>query len=355
MHKRRLLQLLPGLAAAALGLGLGDRGAQAALDGDAIRRAADEADLHSLMVWQRGALLLQHHRRSRDRPIGDWFAREVDFGPDVLHDMRSVSKSVIGLLVGQAVGRGELRTDEPVLDFFPELSGLRDGARERITVAHLLDMSSGLAWTEEVTTYGTAANDETRLWSDPAPWRYILDRQVAHTPGTVWNYNGGCTVLLAEIVQRRAGRPWLELAREHLFEALGITRWEWRTGAHGKPLPYAGLRVSAADLLSMGGLMLEGGRWQARQVVPADWVQASLEARIGFPSGPGGYSQQWWSGAVQRDGQSLPTTAALGNGGQRLVLVPALELAVVFTAGQYNSATIGRSQSALFRQIVATL
>jgi CubicO group peptidase (beta-lactamase class C family) len=262
---------------------------------------------------------------------------------------------VIGLLVGQAVGRGELRTDEPVLDFFPELSGLRDGARERITVAHLLDMSSGLAWAEEVTTYGTAANDETRLWSDPAPWRYILDRAVAHTPGTVWNYNGGCTVLLAEIVQRRGGRDWLELVRQHLFEPLGITRWEWRSGAVGKPLPYAGLRLSAADLLKLGRLMLDGGRWQARQVVPEAWVQATLAPRIALPGGQGGYSQQWWCGLSQHDGRALPTIAALGNGGQRLSVVPALDLAVVFTAGQYNSPTIGAAEGRLFRQIVAAL
>ena len=353
MKKRRLLQILPGLAAATLGLP--GRGARAALDSGAIQRAADEADLHSLMVWQRGALLLQHHRRSRDRPVGDWFTREVDFGPDVLHDMRSVSKSVIGLLVGQAVGRGEVRIDEPVLDFFPELSPLRDGARERITVAHLLNMTSGLAWAEAVTTYGTAANDETALWADPAPWRYILDRAVPHTPGTVWNYNGGCTVLLAEIVQRRSGRPWLDLAREHLFTPLGITRWEWRSGAHGKPLPYAGLRLSAADLLGLGRLMLEGGRWQGRPVVPAEWVQATLEPQIVISAAQGGYSQQWWSGTVSREGQSLPSTSALGNGGQRLYLVPALDLAVVFTAGQYNSATIGPAQGRLFRQIVATV
>lgn len=354
MKRRQLLQILPGLAAASLG-GFSGRNARAALDSDAIRRAADEADLHSLMVWQRGALLLQHHRRSSDRPIGDWFAREVDFGPDVLHDMRSISKSVVGLLVGQAVGRRELAVDQPVLDFFPELAPLRDGGRERITVAHLLNMSSGLAWAEAVTTYGTAANDETALWSNPAPWRYILDRQVAHTPGTVWNYNGGCTVLLAEIVQRRAGRPWLDLVREQLFEPLGITRWEWRSGAVGKPLPYAGLRLSAADLLKLGRVMLDGGRWQGRQLVDADWVQTTLTPQIAIAPGQGGYSWQWWSGTVQRDGQALPTTAALGNGGQRLQLVPALDLAVVFTAGQYNSPSIGAAEGRLFRQIVATL
>lgn len=355
MQRRQLLQGLPALAAASLGLGSGIRSAYAALDAGAIQRAAEEADLHSLMIWQRGALLLQHHRRSRDHPIGDWLTREVDFGPDVLHDMRSISKSVVGLLVGQAVGRGEFRIDTPVLDFFPELSPLRDGVRERITVAHLLDMSSGLAWAEAVTTYGTAANDETALWSNPAPWRYILEREAPHPPGTVWNYNGGCTVLLAEIVQRRGGRDWLELAREHLFEPLGIKKWEWRSGAHGKPLSYAGLRLSAADLLKLGALMLDNGRWQGRQLVGADWVQASLTPQIGLVPGPGGYGRQWWHGTVRRDGQTLPTTAALGNGGQRLHLVPALGVAVVFTAGQYNSPTIVAAQGRLFRHIVASL
>ena len=353
MHKRRLLQSLPALAAATLALPW--LHAKAALDGDAIQRAADDADLHSLMVWQRGALLLQYHRRARDKPMGDWFERELEFGPDVLHDMRSISKSVIGLLVGQAVGRGEFRTDQPVLDFFPELAPLRDGKRERITVAHLLNMSSGLAWTETVTTYGTAANDETRLWSDPAPWRYILDREVAHTPGTVWNYNGGSTVLLAEIVQRSGGKPWLEQAREHLFEPLGITRWEWRSGAQAQPLAYAGLRLSASDLLNLGRMMLDAGRWRGHSVVPAAWVQATLQPQITFTGAPGAYSHHWWSGSVPRGGQTLPTTAAFGNGGQRLFVVPALDLAVVFTAGQYNSATIGAAQGRLFRQIAAAV
>ena len=352
MRRRQLLQSLPALGAALCLLPWS--AAHAALDADAIRRLAQEADLHSVMVWQRGALTLEHHRRSRDRPIGDWFEREVEYGPDVLHDMRSISKSVIGLLVGQAVARGELPVDQPVLDYFPELSPLRDGKREHITVSHLLNMSCGLAWAEAVTTYGTAANDETRLWSDPAPWRYVLDRDLTQTPGAVWNYNGGCTVLLAEIVQRRGGKPWLDQARDQLFTPLGIQRWEWRRGAHRQPLSYAGLRLSASDLLKLGCMMLDNGRWQGQAVVPANWVQATLKPQIAFAQGGGGYSHHWWSGTVQRDGQNLATTAGLGNGGQRLYLVPALDMAVVFTAGQYNSPTIGAAQSRLFRQIVAT-
>lgn len=120
MNRRLWLKSLPSLAAAACGPPW--LSASGTLDVDSLARAPEEADLHSQMVWQRGALRWQHHRRSRDKPLGERVERDVEFGPEVLHDMRSISKTVIGLLVGQAVGRAELRTDQAVLDFFPELS-----------------------------------------------------------------------------------------------------------------------------------------------------------------------------------------------------------------------------------------
>src|SRR3982751_1132569 len=146
--RRRALAALPALL---LISGLADplaAFAQAGLDVSAIERAAAEADLHSVLVWRTGSLLVEHYRRSKDRPVGDWFTREVTFGPDVLHDLRSISKSVVALLIGQAVARGEIDIDAPVLDFYPALAGLRRDGREAIRISHLLDMASGLAWTE---------------------------------------------------------------------------------------------------------------------------------------------------------------------------------------------------------------
>jgi len=143
--RRTILAALPALLATGGLAGLPGR-AQGALDPSALERAAAELDLHSVLVWQSGRLLFEHYRRAQDRPVGDWFAREVAFGPDVLHDMRSISKSVVALLVGQAIARGEIDLAAPVLDFYPALADLRRDGREAITVAHLLDMASGLAW-----------------------------------------------------------------------------------------------------------------------------------------------------------------------------------------------------------------
>jgi CubicO group peptidase (beta-lactamase class C family) len=351
--RRQTLQALPALMwACTSGAWLPLR-AHAALDAAPIERAANEADLHSVLVWKDGHLLVELYRRSRDRPVGVWFEREVTFGPDVLHDMRSISKSVLALLVGQAVARGEIDINAPVLEFYPALADLRRDGRERITLAHLLNMASGLAWSETASTYGSNANDETRLWWDASPARYILDRPLVAAPGAIWNYNGGHTVLLAEILAQRSGRSLLDLARSNLFEPLGIVHWEWRTGQHGRPLAYAGLRLTPPDLLRLGQLMLAGGSWQGRQVVPGDWVAATLQPSLTIGNGPLRYGHHWWAGRVPRGERSLAWTAGLGNGGQRLFVVPDLDLAVVFTAGAYNSDQIARSELALFRQIVA--
>jgi CubicO group peptidase (beta-lactamase class C family) len=332
--------------------------AQATPDAGPWRAAADAADLHSLLVWQRGSLQAEIYRRSSDRPSGNWLAREVAFGPEVEHDMRSITKSVVALLVGQAVGRGELDIATPVLDFYPELADLKAGPQREITLAHLLDMASGLAWNEGVGSYGAASNDETRLASDPRPARYVLDRPLVAAPGTLWNYNGGCTAVLGEVLQRRTGRSLPDLARDGLFDPLGITRWTWRRGAHGQPLAYSGLRLTPPDLLTIGRLMLAGGRWNGLALVPAAWVAASLQPRIGTAPGAGRlqYGLQWWHGTADTaDGRTLPWTAGYGNGGQRLFLLPGLDLAVVMTAGQYNSDRIGGIELRLFRQIVARL
>lgn len=352
--RRRVLGALPALLGWAAGLAAAPTArAQAALDPSAIEREAAAADLHGVLIWQRGRMRLEHYRRSKDKPIGDWFAREVEFGPDVLHDMRSISKSVVALLVGQAVGRGEIDITTPVLDFYPALADLRRDGRDAIRVSHLLDMTSGLAWSETPSTYGSRANDETRLLWDFGPARYVLDRPLVATPGTRWNYNGGLTVLLAEILEQRSGRRLLDLARADLFEPLGITRWEWRRGLHLRPLAYAGLRLTPPDLLRFGQLLLAGGFWQGRPVVPTAWVAATLQPGIAVARGPLRYGHHWWTGQAQHDGRDLAWTAAIGNGGQRLFIVPELDLAVVFTAGAYNSEQIGRTELALFHQIVA--
>ena len=172
--------------------------------------------------------------------------------------------------------------------------------------------------------------------------------------GTRWNYNGGHTMLLADILEQRSGRGLLDLVRTDLFEPLGITRWEWRGGSPRRPLADGGLRLASPDLLRLGQLLLAGGAWQGRQVVPSAWIAASLQPSITVGNGPFRYGHHWWDGLLPHNGRDLAWTAGVGFGGQRLFIVPELDLAVVFTAGAYgDNYGIVRKEFALFRLIVA--
>jgi CubicO group peptidase (beta-lactamase class C family) len=131
-----------------------------------LRRVAEgSANIHGVLVERRGRLVAELYRRGADRSIYSLFASDVSFGPTAVHDLRSVSKSVVGLLVGIVMEQGKLPAlSTPVLDFYPEFADLRSADRDAISVEHLLTMTSGLEWHETVTSYGSLGNDETRLY-----------------------------------------------------------------------------------------------------------------------------------------------------------------------------------------------
>jgi CubicO group peptidase (beta-lactamase class C family) len=318
-------------------------------------------DIHGVIIERHGRLVAELYRSAPDHPVstlyGLWnpFGGTVAFGPTTLHDVRSVTKSIVSLLVGIALERGKIASiATPVLDFYPDLADLRSPQRNAITLAHLLTMSSGLQWDEN-----GFPNDETRLYWKSNPSRFLLSRPVVAEPGTTFNYNGGGTTVVAEILVRTSGQRLKEAARQQLFEPLGITDWQWVGDLHGRELPFSGLRMRPRDLAKVGRMLLDHGRWRGRQIVPVEWVTESLRPRISTgvraaaASEPLLYGYQWWSATIAWRGKMLAWIAGFGNGGQRLFLVPDLDLIVVITAGAYDSPGIGGVVNRLFAQVVA--
>ncbi len=312
------------------------------------------ANIHGVLVERRGRLVAELYRRGKDRSIWSLFARETRFGPAVVHDLRSVSKSIVGLLFGIAAQQRTIDLTASALSFYPEYAHLRSPERAAITLEHVLTMSTGLEWNESVTSYGSLANDETRLYWDWAPYRYVLSRPIVAKPGMQFNYNGGGTALLADIIVRTTRTQLRQFARSALFEPLGIREWEWVADPYGRPLAFAGLRMRPRDLAKIGRLVLAHGQWEGRQIVPAEWVTQSLRPRIATSDGLH-YGYQWWIGTVDWKGRRVTWGAGIGNGGQRLWVVPELDLSVVTTAGAYNDPQIRRPLGDVFRGIVAAL
>jgi CubicO group peptidase (beta-lactamase class C family) len=289
-----------------------------------------EAVPHGVVVVRHGALVYEQ------------YFEDMYGGPrnaNTLHDIASITKGVVALLIGIAFDRGWLSDlDAPVVSFFPEYADLRTPEKERITLRHLLAMTSGLDWPERAISLDDWANVVRQGSIASDPYRFVLARPVEKTPGTAWNYNSGGVWLLGLILRKVSGKPIEEFAEEALLEPLGIHDEVWGRFPNGDAGTSGGLRLRPRDLAKLGQLVLDGGVWHGRQVVSADWIK-----QMAAPQSPRGWSFSfvrsngylWWQGQSLIGDHDIEWVGALGRGGQRLYVVPTLDLVVAVTAGLY--------------------
>ena len=191
--------------AASLSQGIAQRLAQAQQDGKV-------AGLHTLLVSQGGKLFFEHYGQGDDREEGRGALGTVVFGPDVPHDLRSVSKSVVGLAYGIALAAGKVPPPEAKLyEQFPEYPDLAgQPRRDHLTVHHALSMTLGFDWEELAIPYGDSRNAELEMEAAPDRYRFILERPIVDEPGAKWTYCGGATALLGRLIAKGAGETLLD-------------------------------------------------------------------------------------------------------------------------------------------------
>jgi CubicO group peptidase (beta-lactamase class C family) len=294
-----------------------------------------EANVHSVLVVRHASLVYERYFAGPDEHLGHAVGT-VKFDASTKHDLRSITKSVTALVLGIAIGKGQIDgIDRPVLTMFPEYADLRTPEKDRITLRHLLTMSQGLTWNEDI-PYSNPANSETQMDEAPDPVRYSLAQPVQQPPGQVFNYSGGSATIVGALLRKATGQDLDTLARTELFEPLGITDFEWVRLRSGAPAAASGLRLRPRDTAKIGQLVLGRGAWQGRQVVPADWIQAATTPAINAPL-LWFYGYQFWLGRSLVRGREVEWALGMGYGGQRLFIVPSLDLVVLVHAGLYGS------------------
>ena len=315
-------------------------------------RAWPELGVHAILIERSGRLIYEEYFDGHDERWGQPRGR-VAISRDSLHDLRSVTKSVVSSLVGIALKSGAIRSvDQPLMDWFPEYADLNTSERRRVTLGHALAMTAGYQWDEEV-PYTNPLNDEIRMTRDSQPVRYALSRPFAFDPGSEYGYNGGLTQVVGVVVSRATKTSLSDFAQSRLFEPLGITQFEWLGNLGGMPSAASGLRMRPRDLAKFGSLYLHAGQWNGKQVVPADWVALSTRRHFRFRprSGPDaggefGYGYFWWYFCYPTAAGLIEARTAVGNGQQRIFVLPGLDMVVTILAGRYNDFTTGGTLAA---------
>jgi len=274
----------------------------------------DGTRVHSLMLIRDGYVLLDANFYPYDR--------------STVHDLASVTKSVMTTLIGIAIDQGRLSLDDPMVSFFPDRTIAHlDERKQRITVRHLVGMTSGLECDPKTDDFDLRA-----MWSSDDWIQFSLDRPTVTEPGSRFVYCGPSIHLLSAILQEATGSTALEFAREHLFRPLGIQQAYWVSDPQGYSRGWGDLCLFPQDAAKLGLLMLQRGRWDNRQIVSQDWVTEATRTHIGTNRGQG-YGYGWWTAPASEE---IPYFSADGRGGQFVSVYPGLNAVVATTGGGFD-------------------
>jgi len=300
----------------------------AALDGSAGRISPH---LQAALDWGFAEPDPEHLRRTRAMLVlqdGEVVAERYapGFGPDTPLAGWSMAKTVLNALVGVLVGEGRVRLDAPL-----DLPEWRGDGRAAITLEQLLQMTSGLEFSEE---YGSPLQDVTvMLLLHPSAAAYAAAKPLRRPPGTHWYYSSGNSNLISRLLRTVLGpERYDRFPREGLFAPLGMDTAVLEQDAAGDFVASSYLYASARDWGKLGQLFLQDGVWRGRRILPAGWVGASTQPVAGSA---GAYGRHLWlrppDSLLGPDAVELPAGSyhAVGFESQFVTVVPARRAVLV--------------------------
>jgi CubicO group peptidase (beta-lactamase class C family) len=268
--------------------------------------------VHSFLVVRNGVMILEAY-------FFPYRGREV-------HDVASVTKSVTSAAVGIAIDKGLIKSvDEKVLSVIAA-SSRSDPRKERLTIRHLLTMTSGFDCDTEGGEKALAAMRRSDDWA-----AFALALPMRADPGSQYAYCSCNNHLLSTLMTTVAGESLLQFADRNLFQAIGIKKVIWPQDPNGRTHGWGDLHLHPRDMARFGFVYLNRGKWRDAHVVPETWVRESGRASVTVRSGVG-YGYSWWINTARP-----PIFEAVGRGGQRISILPTENMVVVFTGGGFDT------------------
>ena len=321
---------------------------------DATSRLSDEVasdeygHVTSLWIEQRGEVLYQAYFHGA--------------GPDSLHNMRSVGKTVTGMLVGLAIDDGLIESvDVRAASFFDDLRPFEndDPRKDRISIEDLLTMSGSLEC-DDWNSFSRGNEERMYLVED---WSsFFWDLPIKNRPsweipeddgafGRLFAYCTAGVQLAGEIVERASGESAAAYAAARLFGPLGIDNPKWNFASSGKAHLGGGLELTTADWATVARLYLNRGRHDGTQVVPASWVDASFTDRVRIEEGTN-YGYLWWRPRYELDGREYVANMMSGSGGNRVYVLPEFGIVAVVTKADFRDRDAHAKSDRLFAEVI---
>jgi len=298
-----------------------------------------DLSVHAILIARHGKLAVEEYFHGYHR--------------DLPHDSRSASKSVTSILAAAVMQSGaSLSWDTPV---YPTLNMddllQREPERGDIKLRHLVNMNSGLDCDDR---NPKSAAQEDVMWDNADDldfYLHTLNVDVVHAPGEVAAYCSASANLAGAVIEASTDHSLLQLIDRLVAEPLDIQRYAVPVPPDGHPFMGGGTRWLPRDFLKFPQLLLDDGEWNNRRVLSRNNVRLLLTPEVKLGGGRD-YGYLWWIADYPYHGRSIRAHFMGGNGGQIAMLIPELQLSVVFNAGNYSDRVMFRIQEELIPKYI---
>ena len=241
-----------------------------------------------------------------------------------IENIQSCTKSFTSILTGIALRNHYLDSINQTFNSIYPDNFVNYQDKKDITIANALTMKTGINFVD---------GDHTQILcqTDKSSVDFILSLSKNYEPGVVYHYNDGAPHLISAAIQKRYGKPLSVFADEFLFKPLGITDWKWESAKDGITFGAVSIFMKPRDIAKFGQMLLQNGRWGNTQIVDSSWIAAATKPVVTMESPGSSYGYYFWIFP------GYGGYAAVGHGGQFILVVPSKKLVVIYTAWPYTS------------------
>ncbi len=276
-------------------------------------------DVHSILIYKNNKLVLEEYFYGYDK--------------NTPHQLRSATKPFIGSLVGIAVDKGNISSEQDkLLPYFKskynDINNI-DKRKERITIEDFLMYRHGM----DCDNNNSESIGNEQAMMESSDWvKYTLDLPMTNEPGTSSSYCTGCALTLGSLVEIAIGEKIEIFAKENLFKPMGITNYDWTFEPNKASMTsFSQLTMTPRDLVKLAKMYKDSGKWNGQQILSESWVNKT------FDMDEGDYGYLWKHKYFIINGKQYNSYMATGNGGQKINIWPEIDMITVFTGGNYNS------------------